>query len=192
MPAVAERFKVRTRQTASRFQRVGSKIIKKTLQGTGVEWRGFHAFRRGLGTRLYNNGTPIETVAKVLRHGSGSEVTLKYYVEVEEETKAAALQSLPRKIKRAQRNQILLTSASHSGRKTVFMHRPDDDDSSAVTSWNTNMNDLQDLFASALKAIEERQLRNPKVLQGYSQSIWRGAIKLRGSKMLVSNCRVRL
>ena len=47
-----------------------------------VEWRGFHAFRRGLGTRLYNNGTPIETVAKVLRHGSGSEVTLKYYVEV--------------------------------------------------------------------------------------------------------------
>jgi hypothetical protein len=29
--------------------------------------------------------------------------------------------------------------------------------------WNTNMNDLQDLFASALKAIEERQLRNPKV-----------------------------
>ncbi len=72
------------------------------------------------------------------------------------------------------------------------MHRPDDDDSSAVTSWNTNMNDLQDLFASALKAIEERQLRNPKVLQGYSQSIWRGAIKLRGSKMLVSNCRVRL
>jgi integrase len=80
---------------------LGSKIIKKTLQGTGVEWHGFHAFRRGLGTRLYNNGTPIETVAKVLRHGSGSEVTLKYYVEVEEETKAAALQSLPRKIKKA-------------------------------------------------------------------------------------------
>jgi hypothetical protein len=29
------------------------------------------------------------------------EVTLKYYVEVEEETKGAALQSLPRKIKKA-------------------------------------------------------------------------------------------
>jgi integrase len=70
-------------------------------QGEGVEWHGFHAFRRGLGTRLYNNGTPIETVARVLRHGSGSEVTLKHYVEVEEETKAAALQSLPRKVKKA-------------------------------------------------------------------------------------------
>jgi hypothetical protein len=66
----------------------------------GVGWQGFHVFRRGLGTWLYNNGTPIETVAKVLRYGSGSEVTLKYYVEVEEETKAAALQSLPRKIQR--------------------------------------------------------------------------------------------
>jgi hypothetical protein len=33
--------------------------------------------------------------------------------------------------------------------------------SSAVTFWNTNMNDLQDLLASALKAIEERYLRNP-------------------------------
>ena len=30
------------------------------------------------------------------------------------------------------------------------------------------------------------------VWHSYSQSIWRGAIKPRGSKMLVSNCRVRL
>jgi integrase len=79
---------------------LGSKRIKEALKGASVEWHGFHAFRRGLGTRLYNNGTPIETVAKILRHGSGSEVTLKHYVEVEEETKAAALQSLPRKIKK--------------------------------------------------------------------------------------------
>jgi integrase len=79
---------------------LGSKVIKKALQGAGVEWRGFHAFRRGLGTRLYNNGTPIETVGKILRHGSGSEVTLKHYVEVEEKTKAAALQNLPMKSKK--------------------------------------------------------------------------------------------
>jgi integrase len=79
---------------------LGSKRIKEALEGTGVEWHGFHAFRRGLGTRLYNNGTPIETVAKVLRHGSGSEVTMKHYVEIEEKTRAAALQSLPRKAKK--------------------------------------------------------------------------------------------
>jgi integrase len=79
---------------------LGSKVIKKVLQGTGVEWRGFHAFRRGLATRLYNNRTPIETVGKILRHGSGSEVTLKHCVEVEEKTNAAALQNLPMKSKK--------------------------------------------------------------------------------------------
>jgi hypothetical protein len=47
--------------------------------------------------------------------------------------------------------------------KGPFMHRPDDDDGSAVTFWSTKMSDLQDLFASALKAIDEGQLGNPKV-----------------------------
>jgi hypothetical protein len=145
---------------------LGSKIIKKTLQGAGVEWHGFHAFRRGLGTRLYNNGTPIETVAKVLRHGSGSEVTLKYYVEVEEETKAARCRVCREKSRKLRGIRFYLhLPGTMDGKqyKGPFMHRPDDGDSSAVTFWNTNMNDLQDLFASALKAIEERQLRNPKV-----------------------------
>jgi len=79
---------------------LGSKRIKEALKGTGVEWHGFHAFRRGLGTRLHKNGTPLETVGRILRHGSGSEVTLKHYVEIDEETSAAALQSLPRKVKK--------------------------------------------------------------------------------------------
>ena len=76
---------------------LGSKQIKPKLEGIGVAWHGFHAFRRGLGTRLYNNGVPLATVGKVLRHGAGSEVTLKHYVEVEETTKAAALRSLANK-----------------------------------------------------------------------------------------------
>jgi len=77
----------------------GSKRIKKGLAGTGVEWHGFHAFRRGLGTRLYNNGTPLATVGRILRHGSGSEVTLKHYVEIQDDTASAALAKLPTKAK---------------------------------------------------------------------------------------------
>jgi integrase len=61
---------------------LGSKRIAVALEGTGVGWHGFHAFRRGLGTRLYNNGTELATVGRILRHGSGSEVTLKHYVDV--------------------------------------------------------------------------------------------------------------
>lgn len=75
---------------------LGTKRIKPALEGAGVQWYGFHAFRRGLGTRLYNNGVPLATVGKVLRHGSGSEVTLRHYVEVQEETTAAALKGLRR------------------------------------------------------------------------------------------------
>ena len=73
---------------------LGSKQIKAALKGTGVEWHGFHAFRRGLGTRLHASGVPLETIGGVLRHGSGSEVTLKHYVDIEEETKENALRKL--------------------------------------------------------------------------------------------------
>jgi len=76
---------------------LGSKQIKPGLPGTGVEWHGFHAFRRGLGTRLFNNGVNKDLVGAILRHGSGSEVTMKHYIDVEEQTKAAALMSLPQK-----------------------------------------------------------------------------------------------
>jgi integrase len=74
-----------------------SKKIKKALVGTGVEWYGLHAFRRGLGTRLHANGAPLETIEAIMRHGSGSEVTLKHYIDIAEETKTAALNNLPRK-----------------------------------------------------------------------------------------------
>ena len=75
----------------------GSKHIKPALEGTGVVWYGFHSFRRGLGTRLYNNGTPLATVGRILRHGSGSEVTLKHYIEVQDETATVALKNLAKK-----------------------------------------------------------------------------------------------
>jgi integrase len=76
---------------------LGSKRIKKALQSAGVEWHGLHAFRRGLGTRLFNNGVELPKVGAILRHGSGSEVTLKHYVDVLDATKADALENLPRK-----------------------------------------------------------------------------------------------
>jgi integrase len=79
---------------------IGSKRIKPKLQGTGVDWHGFHAFRRGLGTRLFNNGVPTKTIATILRHGSGSEVTEENYIDVDESTAVAALKNLPKKAKK--------------------------------------------------------------------------------------------
>jgi integrase len=76
---------------------LGSKRIKTALVGKDVEWFGFHAFRRGLGTRLLNNKTDLPTVGRILRHTPGSIVTLKHYAEILEETQANALKSLPKK-----------------------------------------------------------------------------------------------
>lgn len=76
---------------------LGSKRIAPALEGTGVEWHGFHAFRRGLGTRLLNNKTDLPTVGRILRHTPGSTVTLKHYAEVQEEMQSDALNNLPRK-----------------------------------------------------------------------------------------------
>jgi integrase len=76
---------------------LGSKHIKSKLQGSGVHWHGFHAFRRGLGTRLFNNGVPTKTIATILRYRSGSEVTEENYIDVDESTAVAALKSLPKK-----------------------------------------------------------------------------------------------
>jgi hypothetical protein len=46
---------------------------------------------------LYNNGTPTKTIAEILRHGSGSEVTEENYIDVDESTAVNALKSLPKK-----------------------------------------------------------------------------------------------
>lgn len=78
---------------------LGAKGIKNALNGTGVEWHGFHALRRGLGTRLFNNGVPIETVSRILRHGS-VHVTRAHYVDVLDATVVNALEGLPTKSKR--------------------------------------------------------------------------------------------
>ena len=81
------------RETPLDLATLGSKHIKTALKGTGVEWHGFHALRRGLGTRLFANGVPIETVSAILRHGS-VHVTREHYVKTLPETVVAAMKQL--------------------------------------------------------------------------------------------------
>jgi|GEM_PF-4390012 integrase len=46
-----------------------------------TRWRGWHAFRRGLGTILYGLGVPAETAKVILRH-SAVAVTQKHYIKL--------------------------------------------------------------------------------------------------------------
>lgn len=59
----------------------------------GIEKRGFHCFRHTFGTRLASNGVPIATVSKLMGHTSVS-VTAKYYINISDEEKRAAVTAL--------------------------------------------------------------------------------------------------
>jgi integrase len=50
------------------------------LEKAGMEWRGFHAFRRGLATQLRAKGIPDIDIADALRH-SDVAITRKSYIK---------------------------------------------------------------------------------------------------------------
>lgn len=56
------------------------RVIVPKLVEHNVQWYGWHAFRRGLGTNLYRIGTPDKTIQAILRHSNVS-TTLNFYVK---------------------------------------------------------------------------------------------------------------
>ena len=59
---------------------MGSKGIKKSLEGSGVDWHGWHALRRGLATNLHALGVQDKVIQAILRHSSLA-VTMSHYVK---------------------------------------------------------------------------------------------------------------
>jgi integrase len=49
---------------------LGKRVIKPALKGSGVDWRGWHSFRRGLGTNLYRLGVKDKVIQAILRHAN--------------------------------------------------------------------------------------------------------------------------
>ena len=72
---------------------VGSKTIKTVLQGSGVEWHGWHALRRGFATRLHEAGVQDRIIQALMRHSSLS-VTMKHYVKATPEANVEAIRKL--------------------------------------------------------------------------------------------------
>lgn len=67
--------------------------FKRLCIQVGVKPRGFHVFRHTFGTRLAAAGEPIATVSRLLGHDSIN-VTAKYYVGIDSDSKRNALKSL--------------------------------------------------------------------------------------------------
>jgi len=67
--------------------------IKPKLKEAGFEWHGWHAFRRGLATNLYQLGVPDKTIQAILRHSNLS-TTMNTYVKSAPADAIAAMRSL--------------------------------------------------------------------------------------------------
>ena len=74
-----------------------TRVIRPMLKGSGIEWHGWHAFRRGLATNLYRIGVPARTIQAILRHSNVS-TTLAFYVKTSEADAVAALERLEKEM----------------------------------------------------------------------------------------------
>jgi len=72
---------------------MGSKSIKDALKDSNIEWRGWHACRRGFATRLHEHGVQDKIIQSLMRHSSLS-VTMKHYFKATPAANLEAMQKL--------------------------------------------------------------------------------------------------
>ena len=67
-------------------------------KASGVEWKGYHGFRRGLASNLFGLGVNPKVIAAILRHGDIS-TTLQFYVQTPDSESRAAMEKLEESIR---------------------------------------------------------------------------------------------
>ncbi len=75
--------------------------IRPVMESLGYAWHGWHAFRRGIASNLFQLGADDLTVQRVLRH-SKVVVTREHYIKVRDEKLDAAMQKLSNAIEQTQ------------------------------------------------------------------------------------------
>src|SRR6185295_4568552 len=76
---------------------LGRRVLRPEFKRAGVEWKGWHAFRRGIASTLFQLGASDIDVQKVLRH-SRVLVTREHYIKVADERTNQAMDMLSRAI----------------------------------------------------------------------------------------------
>jgi integrase len=85
---------------------VANRVIRPALKAANISWPGWHGFRRGLATTLYELGTEARTRQAILRHANVG-VTEKHYTKSVDAVSRAAMKKVQRvlaaKMKKARR-----------------------------------------------------------------------------------------
>ncbi len=85
-----------------RMDNLNARVIRPTLKKAGVQWRGWHAFRRGLASNLRDLGADPKMAQSILRHAN-QRTTLDFYVKVRPEQGTEAMNKLETAFKRGQK-----------------------------------------------------------------------------------------
>lgn len=59
---------------------LADRVIKPALEANGLEWKGWHAYRRGLATNLKDLGVDDKAIQRILRHQDVS-TTQRFYIK---------------------------------------------------------------------------------------------------------------
>src|SRR5438128_302195 len=79
--------------TPLNLNNVLNRTILPVLRNAGIEWHGWHAFRRGLATNLYRLGVADKTIQAILRHANVG-TTMNIYVKTASADSTAAMKLL--------------------------------------------------------------------------------------------------
>ena len=78
------------RQNYVDLDKMALRVIRPILKAAGIPWHGWHAFRRGVASNLFQLGVDELTVQRVLRHSKVT-VTRERYIKVRDERAEQAM-----------------------------------------------------------------------------------------------------
>src|SRR5580658_8488290 len=81
-------------------------VIVPLVTKAGVEWHGWHAFRRRLATNLYRVGVSDKTIQRILRQANVG-VTQRCYIKTADSDATAAMQQFERSLEYAPSMRLL-------------------------------------------------------------------------------------
>src|SRR5215472_1163682 len=75
------------------LDKLALRVIRPLIKSIGMDWYGWHGFRRGIASNLYELGADEKVVQRILRHAK-SHVTKDRYIKVFDPAVLAAMKSL--------------------------------------------------------------------------------------------------
>jgi integrase len=87
-------------------------VIVPLVTKAGIQWHGWHAFRRGLATNLHQLGVSDKIIQRILRHANVA-VTQNCYIKTADSEIAAAMQKFERSLEYAPNMHLLGVERKH-------------------------------------------------------------------------------